>query len=85
MESWNDLQYTFRHYLNADVSAPKNYNEQKRNFDRKIKMFSEICREDISFNEFTDIMTQLCLLPFNIFYNQHLDYNQFLLINNIIC
>ena len=79
MESWRDLLYTFRHYLNADVSAPKNYNEQNKNFNRKIRMFSEICREDISFNEFTDIMTQLCLLPFNIFYNQHLDYNQFLL------
>ena len=79
MECWKDLKFTFRHYLNADVSAPTKYNEKNKSFDRRIQMFSELCREDINFNEFTDIITQLCLLPFNIFHHQHLDHNQFLL------
>ena len=70
MECWKDLKFTFRHYLNADVSAPINYNEKNKKFNRYIQMFSELCREDINFNEFTDIITQLCLLPFNIFHHQ---------------
>ena len=79
MECWKDLKFTFRHYLNADVSAPVNYNEKNKKLNRRIQMFSELCREDINFNEFTDIITQLCLLPFNILKHQHLDHNQFLL------
>ena len=77
MQFWKQTDFTLRRYLNADVSGPVHYNEQNE-FDREVKIFSELCREDITFNEYVDIITQLSLLQFNYFNSQHLDYNQFL-------
>ena len=74
----NDWKFTFRRYLDADVSAPVKYNERNPGFNVKIGMFSELCREDIDGNDYNDIITQLNLLSFNHFNNQSLDYNTFL-------
>ena len=74
----NDWKFTFRRYLDADVSGPAKYNERNPEVDLKIRMFSELCREDIDGNDYNDIITQLNLLPFNHFNNQSLDHNIFL-------
>ena len=74
----HDWKFTFRRYLDSDVSGPAKYNERNPGDDIKIRMFSELCREDIDGNDYNDIITQLNLLPFNHFNNQSLDHNTFL-------
>lgn len=77
MEFWKDTNSTLRHYLNADVSGIICLNKEADLADTKIKIFSELCREDISYNDYYDIITQLILFPFNHFNEQNIDYNQF--------
>lgn len=76
MEDWKDWRNTFRHYISTDISCPTKLSEEYKCSNHQIKLFSELCRSDIAYNDCINMIRQTILATFNYIYDQRLKFDE---------